>query len=55
MIEEVLGVLGGIMKLASTPGGLAALSQFFADHNITQEKLASVIAALPTPSDPKES
>ena len=54
MSAEVMAILSGLLKLASSEGGQAVLTKLFADSGITPQKVAAEIAALPEVKDTKE-
>lgn len=47
-------ILAGLLKLGSSEGGQAALLKLFKDSDITPQKVAAAIAALPQVKDTQE-
>lgn len=47
-------ILSGLLKLASSEGGQAALVRLFKDSDITPKKVADAVAALPPVKDTEE-
>lgn len=54
MSAEVMAILSGLLKLASSDGGQAVLLRLFKVSGITVQKVAEAIDALPEVKDTEE-
>lgn len=54
MSSEVMDILSGLLKLASSEGGQSVLLKLFKGSGITAQKVSDAIRALPEVKDTKE-